>query len=80
MSTFDEMLISKEKVYGKSNFAEASKNLIKYKYENIVVIDLQNNYVEIIALMTMLQKILHSSNSLSVLHNYLISKQNYFHI
>jgi len=62
MSTFNEMLISKEKVHEKSNFAEASKNLIKYKYENIVVIDLQNNYVETIALMTMLQKVLHSSN------------------
>jgi len=59
------MFIGKKKVHGKSNFAEASKNLIKYKYENIVVIDLQNNYVETQALMTMPQKVLHSSHSLT---------------
>jgi len=36
--------------------SEISKNLIRYRSENIFVIDHQNNYVE--ALITILQKIL----------------------
>jgi len=32
--------------YEKNDFAKVSKNLVRYKSENIVLLDHQNNYVE----------------------------------
>jgi len=51
----------------KNSFAEASKNLARYRSENIFVIVHQNYYIE--ALMTMLQKVI-LATSFGILHNY----------
>jgi len=60
----------------KNSFAEVSKNLARYRSENIFVIVHKNNYVEAQALMTMLQK----ATSFSILHNHFGLKQNSFQI
>jgi len=60
-------------------FVKVSKNLARYRFENIFVIDHQNNYVEFKRLWQCCKKFWHSSNQFEwLLCNYLRSKQNYF--